>query len=163
MQVQTDVIYLNFSKAFDNLNHNILIRKLTNMGISKDLTHFFKSYLTDRKQFVAYNEFKSTEYISCSGVPQGSVLGSLHRIFNISDCVKLQNNISKLSAWCDENCLTLNVNKCNVMTFSSKDSNYTFNYSIDNEPLTRPSTFKDLGVTFDKKTELYQSHRYISM
>ena len=178
MQVQTDVIYFDFSKAFDSLNHNILIRKLSNMGISKDLTHFFKSYLTDRKQYVAYNGFKSTEYISCSGVPQGSVLGPLlfnifindlgqeldvyflmyaddvkllHRIFDISDCVKLQNNISKLSAWCDENCLTLNVNKCNVMTFSTKDSNYTFNYSLDNEPLTRPSTFKDLGVTFDKK------------
>ena len=53
--------YFDFSKAFDSLNHNILIRKLSNMGISKDLTHFFKSYLTDRKQYIAYNGFKSTD------------------------------------------------------------------------------------------------------
>lgn len=178
MQVQTDVIYFDFTKAFDRLDHNILIKKLSNMGVSQNLTHFLKSYLSDRKQYVAYNGFRSTDYVSCSGVPQGSVLGPLlfnifindiayeldvyflmyaddikllHRISNISDCIKLQNNVSKLSAWCDENSLTLNVQKCNVMTFSTKAVNYTFSYSLENVPLTRPSSFKDLGVIFDNK------------
>ena len=178
MQVQTDVIYFDFTKAFDRLNHNILITKLSNFGISEQLITFFRSYLTDRLQYVAYNGFKSSDYSSSSGVPQGSVLGPLlfnifindvgnalevhflmyaddikllHRISSLNDCTTLQNNISKLSSWCVKNNLTLNVQKCNVMSFSTRDSEYTYEYTVNNEQLPRPSTFKDLGVTFDKK------------
>src|SRR5437588_8554525 len=81
MQIQTDVVYTDFSKAFDSLNHDILRKKLRNFGFSDNLILFFKSYLTNRVQYVSYNGFRSTEFFATSGVPQGSIIGPL--LFNL--------------------------------------------------------------------------------
>ena len=70
-------VYLDFTKAFDTVNHNILISKLENYGIRGIALNWFKSYLADRTQVVKINNVYSNELkITCS-VPQGSVLGPL--------------------------------------------------------------------------------------
>ncbi|CAL4079903.1 unnamed protein product, partial [Meganyctiphanes norvegica] len=76
-------IFIDLSKAFDTVDHQILIGKLEHYGIRGTALELFKSYLSNRKQYVHIDNCKSkTRSISC-GVPQGSVLGPLlFLIFN---------------------------------------------------------------------------------
>ena len=70
-------VFLDFAKAFDTVNHKILLRKLENLGIRGTHLNWFASYLDDRKQVVKINDVKSSTLTIKCGVPQGSVLGPL--------------------------------------------------------------------------------------
>ena len=70
-------IFLDFSKAFDTVNHNILIKKLEHYGIQGIAKEWFSSYLSNRRQVVTVNSVTSTQCNVTCGVPQGSVLGPL--------------------------------------------------------------------------------------
>lgn len=179
-KVQCDVIYTDFSKAFDQLDHGILLSKLRQCGFSPSLIDLFRSYLTGREQFVLLHGHKSRTVSVTSGVPQGSVLGPLlfnifinditadldpgiqsllyaddlklyTRVSSYIDCEFLQNNLDKVVTWCRNNRLSLNVGKCHVMTFSLLQNTTEFPYSINGDILTRPQTIRDLGVIFDHK------------
>ena len=70
-------MFLDLSKAFDTVNHNILIHKLDHYGIRGKALYFLKSYLGNREQYVNLNNFKSNKSSINVGAPQGSVLGPL--------------------------------------------------------------------------------------
>ena len=78
-------IYLDFSKAFDALYHEILFTKLQYYGIHGTSLELVKSYITNRKQYVEIEDTKSKMLDISTGVPQGSILGPLLFIIYVND------------------------------------------------------------------------------
>ena len=81
-------IFLDFSKAFDTVDHDILLCKLSHYGIRGNALKWIESYLSNRKQFVTYNGVSSASKAIVCGVPQGSVLGHLLFLYILMTCVQ---------------------------------------------------------------------------
>ena len=81
-------IYLDLQKAFDTVNHDILLYKLSNYGIRGVVYQWFKTYLSDRKQFISVAGVSSEIESISMGVPQGSVLGPLLFLLYVNDIHK---------------------------------------------------------------------------
>lgn len=183
---QVDVVYTDYSKAFDKIPHSILIEKVEAMGIHGDLLRWLTSYLENRTQAVTVQGFCSSFVPVTSGVPQGSHLGPL--LFNIfmndvnktirnsqlylyaddkkivkiikseTDCIELQDDLDSLiNVYCLKNRLLLNADKCSVISYSRKKNTILYPYIIKNKLLKRVSEIRDLGVLLDSKL-LFQSH-----
>ena len=78
-------VYLDLSKAFDTIDHDILLHKLDYCGFRGIVLDWFRDYLSNRIQYVSYNDNKSDLKTIRCGVPQGSILGPLLFILYIND------------------------------------------------------------------------------
>ena len=145
-------IFIDLKKAFDTVNHKILLSKLEHYGIRGSLLKWFESYLTNRTQYVFLNGVSSDTMSMSCGVPQGSVLGPLlfllyiNDLPNISDKLKfflfaddtniyyesdnlkslekiVNQELKSLSLWLNVNRLALNVSKTNFVIFRSAQKN----------------------------------------
>ena len=147
-KLPTLVAYVDFRKAFDCVQHSVLLRKLGRLGLSDLVVEWVKSYLTNRCQRVYANGVYSPYQKITQGVPQGSVLGPLFYIIYANDIVdvikkckialyaddtvlytsnvnydravdNLQEDIRSLNTWCQNNGILANTDKTKVMVFGS--------------------------------------------
>ena len=188
-RLQTDVIYTDFAKAFDKVNHSILIQKLNSLGFKSQILSWLSSYLINRFQIVKIGASFSNKFKVTSGVPQGSHLGPVlfllfindlpgvvkhsvcllfaddlkifRSISSKNDCQLLQSDLNAVSIWCKNNHLTLNIKKCQCMTFCRSSVKFSFQYNIDLVELIKIDSVKDLGVLFDSKLTFCQHIDYI--
>ena len=185
-------IYLDFSKAFDTVNHDILLQKLYYYGIRGNAYEWCKSYLTDRVQYVTYNGVQSSpKKIQC-GVPQGSILGPLLFLLYINDLPNVfantmlflfaddtnlfisgqnsqelyegaNNDLNAISEWLQVNRLWLNVKKTHYMLFSStKIMSTNAELKIEGEAISEVTITKFLGVIIDNRLNWQHQISYIS-
>ena len=110
-------IYLDLSKAFDTLDHEILLAKLQYYGIHGTPLELLKSYLTNRKQYVEIEDTKSKMLDISTGVPQGSILGPLLFIIYVNDFA-LSSEKFKFVMYADDTTLT-----STLETFSTNELN----------------------------------------
>ena len=97
-------VYLDIAKAFDSINHKLLLKKLQMIGIRGMYFNWLQSYMSDRKQVVINKGHRSTEHELMCGVPQGSILGPLLFIIYMNDMTKLPLD-SKLLLFADDTVL----------------------------------------------------------
>ena len=171
-----DVIYLDFSKAFDKVDFLVTLRKIKHLGISGNIGKWIYSFLTGRTQCVIVNGMRSDVSEVKSGVPQGSVLGPLlflillgdidksvssafvssfaddtrvgHRIKTAEDINSLQEDLKAIYQWSADNNMKFNSEKFECIRYGKRrDIHETTVYLSDTNTVIAPKDqIKDLGV-----------------
>ena len=168
-----DIIYLDFSKAFDKVPHKRLLEKMKAHSIDGNVLHWIREWLDGRQQRTVLNGECSPWQEVLSGVPQGSVLGPLAFVIFINDIDEMAEEVSVMNKFADDTkcgnvikseidilalqkCLDnlvkwtekwgmdFNVKKCKVMRVGKSD--HPPNYSMKGIPLSETKEEKDIGV-----------------
>lgn len=169
-------IFVDLAKAFDTVDHKILLKKLNHYGIRGTALNWFESYLLNRVQYVMVNRAKSRSANVICGVPQGSILGPILFLLYINDLnivsnivrmimfaddtnlfltgksVKeieesLNRELGLLAEWFQANLLSVNVSKTGYIIFSNKiNDGIKINLHMNNLEITRQYETKFLGL-----------------
>jgi len=137
-----DVIYLDYAKAFDKVDHDLLLKKLSAYGVSGKTLWWIKNFLSGRKQKVVINGHESFWVTVISGVIQGSVLGPILFIIFIND---LQHYVksSTLRCFADDTRLTKRINNSQEDTcLMQNDLNHVITWSKSNNMELNESKFE---------------------
>ena len=170
-------IFLDLAKAFNSVNHHILLQKLEKYGIRGLPLLLLQSYLKNRQQWTRVNGSRSDKLYINVGVPQGSCLGPLLFLIYINDmhlCTRLNlrlfaddaclgmshvdpvaleiimnNELVNVNKWLQDNKLFLNYDKTSYLIFSRKRNKPKFTLTINNHILKQQHCTKYLGITID--------------
>ena len=184
-------ILIDFSKAFDTVNHTILLRKLEKYGVRGSALLWIGSYLRNRKQFVCVGEEVSETRVTNISVPQGSILGPLLFLIHINDLpnvseafsstmfaddctlsIKSPNfdeiistcnaELAKYESWAASNRLSLNVDKTKCLLISNIHNHYDTNrIKLNGHDLEFVTSSKFLGIILDNQLKYDEHIRYI--
>ena len=129
---EVDVIYLDYAKAFDKVDHEIMLKKLKKMGITGKLFEWIKDFLTNKRyQTVLVNGRRSFLAEVLSGVPQGSVLGPLLFLIYINDLVDAVKG-SKVSSFADDTKISRTIEYEEDVSSLQIDLDKIITWSIEN-------------------------------
>ena len=148
-QKLTGAVFLDFKKAFDLVNHKILIKKLSVYLCNKTSQSFFESYLENRSQFVLTNgHFSSTEKVTC-GVPQGSVLGPLLFCIFINDLpLCISDPLVTCDLFADDTTLHSSAKSIsNLQTSLQRGLNDVASWCSSNQMIIHPQKTKCMVIT----------------
>ena len=182
---EVDVIYLDYSKAFDKVPHKRLLTKINGYGIKGNVLNWIGDFLRSRKQRVMVNGISSEWRNITSGIPQGSVLGPIlflifindmpkviqclvkffaddARLYQIIKCSQdineLQGDIGNSKDWSIIWKMLFNIKKCKHLHLGSitTDGRYFMPSDTGNVMIEKVEEEKDLGVTIDSKLNFRQ-------
>ena len=158
----TATIYLDLSKAFDSVNHDILLNKLKYYGIRGVALDFFKSYLSNRKQYTIVNDELSHTLAILCGVPQGSTLGPLLFLLYINDLAKASN--FAVSLFADDTCLIIShVNLRSLERICNNELIHIHNWFLANRLTANLTKASKYMLTFGKITTNHPTNFCLKM
>lgn len=186
---QTDLIVLDFSKAFDVVPFTKLIYKLKMVGINDMTIHWIENWLHARQMSVVVEGIGSDPQLVTSGVPQGSVLGPLlfliyindmpdvvkyaqlrlfaddsllyHKIKSKQDQVHLQEDLRNLEKWSKDWQMNFNVSKCEHLSIARTEPVST-SYSLNGKDVQQVTTIRYLGINIDQKLNNDEQVQYVA-
>ncbi len=145
--MSTDVIYFDFSKAFDSVNHDLILFKLKNFfGIDGRLLKLLQNYLCGRDQCVVIESCKSSNKPVLSGVPQGSILGLILFVLFINDLPLGLSEGTDLALYADDTKIWRTITSENDHRILQTDIDYLNEWASQNKMKFHPKKCKVVSI-----------------
>ena len=154
-----DVIYLDFSKAFDKVDFLVTLRKIKLLGVTGSIGKWIYSFLTGRTQTVIVNGMSSSHSDVKSGVPQGSVLGPLLFLILLGDIDKSVSS-AFLSSFADDTRIGHRIKTAGDVNCLQKDLESIYQWSADNNMKFNSEKFE--CIRYGKKSDIHNTTTYLS-